>query len=371
MALSTGAKVSIAILLVVALSVAGVLGFAAWSMGGESGEGETVVVELPRGAAAAAVGEKLEEQGIIRSALAFRLRARSRSLDRGLKAGRYEFETGMGVDEAIDVLLEGPMIPEGLSFTISEGLTVEEILDRLADQTPHSVADYRQVLEARALELPDWVQDLGSFGEGVREPYEGLFFPETYQVDQDASPQRILQRMVDQLARVFEDAPTEWTASASERQLSRYEILILASLVEREAQIAEERSTIAGVIQNRLDADRALEVDASLLYAANTRGRVTADIRNVEGPYNLYEVRGLPPTPIGVPGRAAIEAAYQPEEHDYLYYAKKDEDGSHAFAETFEEHRRNVQELRDLQSEAERERVEEEAEQRSSPSPNP
>jgi hypothetical protein len=129
-------------------------------------------------------------------------------------------------------------------------------------------------------------------------------------------------------------------------------------LIEREALHDEERATISGVIKNRLDAERSLQIDAALLYAVNERGvRVTQDIRDVDSIYNIYDNLGLPPTPIGAAGTASIRAAYEPEDHDYLYYVKVDHEGRHAFAETFEEHQRNVQRLRELQQEADEEPI--------------
>ncbi len=365
MALSGAAKgVLIALAVLIALVGAG-LGFAAWSLGGEPGEGEPLTFTVEKGRSASAVASELEDEGVVRSSLAFRLKARSRGLDRNLAAGTYELETGMSVDEAIDAFLAGPKAPDAIRFTIPEGLTVEEILARLADNTPHSVEDYRAVLAARDLELPGWVPALDSFPGGVDEPYEGLFFPETYEVKKEADARTILQIMADHMAGVIDEVGTdEAVAAASQIGLDRYETLILASLVEEEAQVADERAVIAGVIVNRLAADRALEVDASNLYAAGFKGRATSGVRNVEGPYNLYDNAGLPPTPISAPGRAAIAAAFEPADTDFLYYVKKNEEGEHAFAETFEDHQRNVARFREMQ---ERERQEKATE---SPAPS-
>lgn len=365
MALSGAAKgVIIGLVVLLALVGAG-LGYASWSLGGTPGEGEPVTFKVEEGQSAAGIAQDLEAQGVVRSSLAFRLKARSRGLDRNLAAGTYELETGMSVDEAIDAFLSGPQAPESMSFTIPEGFTVEQIIGRLAEATPYSADEYRAVLESGELQLPDWVPPLDSFPAGVDQPYEGLFFPDTYEVRKDATPQRILQIMIDQMAAVFDQVATdERVASAAEIDLDRYETLILASLVEEEAQVADERGLIAGVIVNRLQAERHLQIDAANLYAAGFKGRVTSDVRNIESPYNLYQHVGLPPTPISSPGRAAIEAAFEPEQTEFLYYVKKNEEGEHAFAETFEEHQRNVQEFRELQ-----ERASEEATSEPEPSP--
>lgn len=352
MALSSGAKAVLAVLVLFLLVAGGIVAYASYLLGGEAGPGEPVTLEVPQGSSAGEVANMLEDEGVIRSSLAFRLKARSTDLDRALQAGRYELETGMSVDQAIAVMLRGPLAPEAVQFTIPEGLTVEETLARLAEQTPYTVEEYRQVLDQGQLTLPEWVPPLDQLPDGVREPYEGLLFPETYEVKQEATAQQILQRMVDELAQVVASVPDEDVAATRERGLSRYEALVLASLIEEEAQVAAERPTISGVIYNRLEADRALQIDASNLYAAGEKGRVTEQYLEIDSPYNLYQHVGLPPTPISAPGRSPILAAFAPEEHGFLYYVKKNEQGEHAFAETFEEHQRNVQRFRQLQREA-------------------
>jgi UPF0755 protein len=349
--MSKGTVLGIVLVLALLAGIGATVGYAAWTLSGEA-TGDELVVRVPDGATASAIGDLLEEEGVVRSSLAFSLRARSVGLDRQLQAGRYEFRTGMGVEGAIDVLLTGPMDPDAIRFTVAEGLTLAETLDRLADQTPYSVDEYREVIDGGELDVPDWFTPPEET-ENVREPYEGVLFPETYEVAEEASARDILQRMVDQLAAVADAIHEEGEEAATDRGLDRYEMLIVASLIEREAAIAEERPTISGVIVNRLEAGARLEMDAALLYAADARGeRVRGEIRRIDSPYNLYEVDGLPPTPIGGVGRAALEAAYQPEEHDYLYYVKVDHEGRHAFAETFEEHQQNVQRLRELQDDA-------------------
>lgn len=216
MALSRGAK-GVLVTLVILLAVGGALvGAALWSLGGEPGPGDPVTIEIEEGATAGSVADLLAERGIVRSALAFRLKARSSELDRNLQAGTYELATGMSVDEAIDALLGGPQAPESIRFTVAEGLTVEQILSRLAEQTPHEVSDYRAVLDAGELTLPGWAPTLEAPPAGVREPFEGLLFPETYEVRADASARVVLQRMVDQLAAVVASIPDDQVARASE-----------------------------------------------------------------------------------------------------------------------------------------------------------
>ena len=345
-----GRRAVLLVLLVLVVLVASALGYVAWVMGGEPGSGEPVDVTVAGGATATVVGVQLHDEGVIRSALAFRLRARSRGLDRNLRAGEYHLETGMSIDEAIDVLEQGPDLPDDERFTVPEGLTVAQTLERLEQQTPFAATEYRAVLDARILDMPEWVPPLDSFGEGVREPYEGLLYPQTYTIPVDATPQIILQRMIDELDSVVSAVPSDAVAATAGRGLDRYQALVIASLVEEEARIAEERPTIASVIVNRLEIGQPLQIDAANIYVVGEHtDRVTDDYLEVDSPYNLYTNAGLPPTPIAAAGAASIAAAFAPEDTEYLYYVKIDVEGHHAFAETYEEHLQNVERYRDLQ----------------------
>lgn len=338
-------------LLVVALaSVGGALAYASYLLGGEPGEGQTVEVQVARGANANTIGEHLAEQNVVRSALAFRLVAKSRGFDSKILAGTYDLQTGMSVDEAIDALLTGPRAPETFRVTVQEGLTVGQTLARLAEQTNFSVEEYRAVLDAGSLTLPDWVPPIDSFDRTVvRDPYEGLLFPETYEFEKDVSAQGILQRMVSQLARTFDAIPQEQLTAMEEAGFDRYRILIAASLIERETRVDDERAQVAGVVFNRLEAERALQIDATVLYAIGdeSKKRVLLKDLEFESPYNTYQIVGLPPTPISGVGKASIEGAYAPADVPFLYYVLDAAcDGRHVFAETLDEHNRNVQAFR-------------------------
>ncbi len=358
MALSRSSKVFLSVVVVIILLVVGGLWYVNDQLSGVPGTGDPVSVTVPKGASAASVGGLLADQGVVKSALAFRLVARSRGLGSQLKAGDYSFETGMSVDEAISVLMDGPRIPEGIRFTVPEGLTVAETLDRLAKQTPFTVDDYQQVLQRRldagenasgTLQLPEWVPQLQSFNSAVRQPFEGLLFPNTYEVPDNASAQDVLQRMVDQLAKVVAAVPEEDVAAAKKAGVDRYQALIVASLIERETRVAEERPKVAGVIYNRLKQDMPLQIDATVLYARGEHtDRVLTQDTEIDSPYNTYKIPGLPPTPISGMGASAIQAAFAPASHDFLYYVLEPGcTGRHVFAATLDEHNKNVRAFRD------------------------
>lgn len=322
---------------------------------GVPGEGDPVAFEVPEGSTASSIGDALADEGVIRNGLAFRLIARSRGVDASFAAGTYDLETGMSVDEVLEALSGGPAEPDTLRITIAEGLTVTQTLERLAEASPHDVEAYREVLtasrqdpEGGPLRLPEWVPSFDEFPDDV-EVFEGLLFPQTYEFDLEADPATILQALVDQTEVAMASASPSAVSDAEAAGLTRYDGLIIASLVEREARVDGEWRPIAAVIRNRLDEGMPLQIDATLLYAADDpAGGPDAVDTEVESPYNTYQNPGLPPTPISGARPEAIRAAFQPADSADLYYVVAPEcDGSHRFAETLEEHNTNVQAYRD------------------------
>jgi len=357
-ALSTGSKWFLAFLALVLAGVAGGLYALDDVLGPEVAPGRPVSLVVEPGESVRSVSDRLREEGVVRSATTFRLEAEEEELSTYLQPGEYELETGMSNEEAIAVLLAGPLGPVSVRFTIPEGLPLEVILERLAETfEAHEVADFRAVLDERAeaganvdgvLQLPSWVPEPGDAEEGI-EPFEGLFFPETYEVEPDASPRRILQRMVDQLELVMGRVPDEGVEAARVRGLTRYEVLIVASIVEREVVVPAERETVARVILNRLLEGMRLQVDATVLYAKGEHAEMVAtEDLEIDSPYNTYVVEGLPPTPISAPGEASLSAAFAPADVTHRFYVLDAEcDGSHVFADTLEEHEANVAAFRE------------------------
>lgn len=367
MRLSRGSRWFLAsLLLVVAAGVAG-LWWVDVNLLEEGVEpGQPVEYTVERGMSVGEVGDDLVEAGVVSSGFRFRSVAGDADLATELQPGVFELETGMSHQEAVETLAAGPTSPLTVRFTVPEGLSVDQTLQTLAESfEAHELEDFEAVLDERTaageialdeedegalvgtLQLPDWVPEPAEAGDQI-EPYEGLFWPETYEVEDDADPQRILQRMVDQLALEFE----ELEADLGEDEIAedRYELLILASLVERETWVDEERGTVAGVIRNRLAEDMPLQIDATVVYAlgGGPRDQVTFDDLEVDSPYNTYQNPGLPPTPISGTGRASLRAAAQPDDVDFRFYVLDAAcDGSHRFAETGEEHQANVEAFRE------------------------
>ena len=310
-------------------------------------EGETVSVTVPDGAGAADVAAILEEEGVISSAFAFRVTARLDDRSSRLQPGTYDLVAGMGAREILGVLSQPVEADPTFRVTIPEGLTVEQTLQRIADAegSPFNVEQLRAALPSVA--VPEWVPLDAIPAErpyGELTAYEGLLFPNTYEFLQTADPQAVLARLVEETDSVLEEVtPPAGT--------TRYDVLRMASLIERETRVAEERRQVAAVLHNRLAEPMRLQIDATVIYAlGEQRTRVlTEDLEN-PSPWNTYTNDGLPPTPISGAGRASIEAAANPADSDFTFYVVcNTETGEHAFASTLEEHNQNVAQFRAIQ----------------------
>jgi UPF0755 protein len=323
----------------------------------EIAAGEPVEYEVERGQSVRGVGEELAGLGVLRNPVRFRLAADNAGLAATLQPGQFELETGMEVEEVIAVLEQGPVAPPVVRFTVQEGLTVEQTLVRLDEQfEAFSAQDFRAVLSERReageeapelLELPGWVPEPGDVDPDF-EAYEGLLFPETYEVADTAAPLEVLQRMVDQLDREVTQIPDEVRGGLAPEDI--YEKLIVASLIERETRVDQERGTVAGVIANRREEGMRLQIDATVVYVVDGGATdiVQQEDLEVDSPYNTYLVDSLPPTPISGVGSAALQAAFDPEDVPFRYYVLDPAcDGSHRFAETLDEHNSNVAAFRD------------------------
>lgn len=341
---------TVAAIVLAAIAVVGgasYLGRVVGSSLGSDQEGETpvdvvpgleVTVEIPPGSSASDIGAILASQGVVRSALQFEAAVRNVEAAGSLKAGAYRLETLMDPAEVVAILITGP-VADVYRVTVVEGLRVAEILTRLAEASGQAYPDFEAALLGGEVDtslrpiparpsLSDW---------------EGLLFPDTYEFAASAQPASILQRLASTMEQRVDSI--DWSR-LEEKGLSPYDGIIIASLIEAEVQLDAERPLVSSVIHNRLDLGMSLDIDATVLYALNTRDVSQFD-RQVDSPYNTYLVAGLPPTPIAAPGRASLEAAAAPAETDFLYYVLSDLEGGHAFAATLEEHNANVAKARE------------------------
>lgn len=340
-------------LLTVAILVAGVVGWWYIHQINPAGDpGDPVAFTVSEADTIQTVSERLEAEGFVEDAGVFRWYAeRHGGLE--LTPGYYELRTS---DHMGNVLarLRTPPSETYTKVTFPEGFTVAQIAARLErDMATMTAADV-----LAATQDPTLVANLRPPGVTSM---EGLLFPDTYQVSNGESAAHVIGRMIGQMERVASQEEMVTRSQALGR--SPYEILIIASLIEREAKTDADRAKIARVIYNRLARDMELAIDASVLYGTVQAGgnpeAPFAEQRQVPGPWNTYLNKGLPATPIANPGRASIRAALNPapnpsvgdplcaavpegEPCEYLFYVLADEEGNHAFAATPEQHQANV-----------------------------
>lgn len=300
--------------------------------------GQPVTIDIPPGSTGQDIGAILAAQGVVRSALEFEVAVRNVDAAQRLQAGTYQLTTLMDPADVVAELVTGPA-PTGYRVTIIEGLRITEVLQRLDEATPHEYADFEAVLLDGTVTTS--LRDMPEQPE-LRH-WEGLLFPDTYEFSQTAQPEAILQRMASTMEQRVDSI--DWSAW-EELGYTPYQGIILASLIETEVRVEEERLIVSSVIHNRLAEGMALDIDATVLYALGTRD-VSEFNNEVDSPYNTYLHPGLPPTPIAVPGNASLEAAAAPADTPYFFYVLSDEEGNHAFAETIEEHNANVAQARE------------------------
>ncbi|MGA8039048.1 MAG: endolytic transglycosylase MltG [Acidimicrobiia bacterium] len=299
--------------------------------------GQEVTVEIPTGSTAKDIAAILAAQGVVRSALEFEVAVRNNDAASRLIAGTYNLETLMDPNEVVAVLVVGP-VADVYRVTIIEGLRVSEILTRLSEASGRPYAEFEQALLEGDVDTS--LRDIPE--SPTLSDWEGLLFPDTYEFARSAEPASMLQRLASTMEQRVDSIDWSELEAAG---LTRYDGLIIASLIESEVLLDEERPVVSSVIRNRIDIGMKLDIDATVLYALGTRDISQFD-REVDSPYNTYTVNGLPPTPISAPSRASLEAAAIPATTDYLYYVLSDTEGHHAFAATLEEHNANVAQAR-------------------------
>lgn len=320
----------------------------------EGEPGANVEVTIPSGAVNKNIAEILEDSGVIPNSTFFEYYAQWNDID-GFQAGDYTFQENMSAEEAIARLYEGPAEIVTGDFIVPEGLWVTEMLPRIASQIPTvTEADLIAALESGQLETRYRPDDCESrlAAEGVEIPlacWDGMLFPAKYSINADATAIEVLAKMNEEFARVT--GANGYGGAEQKHDMSAYEVIIIASLIEAEAKTDRDRPLIARVIYNRLQKNEPIGIDATYIYGAQDRQlQITTGILEADTPYSnrFPDQQGLPPNPIAAPGSKSLEAAMNPADGDYFYYVLADTEGNHAFAETLEEHNENVAKAREL-----------------------
>jgi len=292
-------------------------------------------LDIPTGQNAQQILNRLERAGVLPNARVARLYLVYRLGDPPLKAGEYEFREPLAATEVLERLIRGDVITHPV--TIVEGLTLEETATALERAGFGPRESFLKLMRS-----PEMIADIDSEAASL----EGYLFPETYRFARDTRPEEIVSKLV-QTFRDRYDASVAPLLAGTPTGPSTHEVVTLASIVEKEAALDDERPIIAAVYRNRLDRGIALYADPTVIYALqleNTwNGNLTRKDLQIESPYNTYRYPGLPPGPICSPGLASLRAAARPADVPYLYFVSRN-DGSHVFATTLREHNRNVAE---------------------------
>ncbi|MBA2283501.1 MAG: endolytic transglycosylase MltG [Acidimicrobiia bacterium] len=316
---SRGRRVLIVVLCIAALLVVafgGGLWYVQRQLDPPGEPGEPIAFSIPTGSSNAAIADLLEQEGVISSATWFRNYLRVKG-EADFLAGEYVLPASSSAWDVVSVLREGPDSPDFATFTVPEGLTIAEYPAAMTDPErgieAYDAARIQELIASGTIRPTSMPADVTNL--------EGYLFPDTYQVEAGQDEGVALQRMAAQFDEVATSLRLAETAASV--GLTPYEVVTVASLIQEEYGITSEMNRIARVIYNRLDQGIPLGIDATSRYEAVLAGRDRDDIDfESDSPYNSRRIAGLPPTPIAAPGRAALEAALNPEEGPWIFYVR-------------------------------------------------
>jgi UPF0755 protein len=291
----------------------------------------TKVIFLRKGTPLKKISEILEQEGIIKNRRFFVFLTTILGKKTKVKAGEYEFHTQMLPLEVFDALVKGQVMRH--LVTIPEGYTLSQIAQLLEDLNLMGKKEFLQKVSS-----PAFISALG-LSQLAGPTLEGYLFPDTYHLVREMDPEEAIQMMVRQFKKAF---GPDLSHRASELGISERETVILASIIEKETALPEEKPLISAVFHNRLKKKIPLQSDPTVIYGIkNFNGNLTKQDLTRPTPYNTYRIAGLPPTPICNPGKDSLLAAVHPASVPYLYFVSKN-DGSHYFSCDIEEHNRAV-----------------------------
>ncbi|MCR5212826.1 MAG: endolytic transglycosylase MltG [Eubacterium sp.] len=306
----------------------------------ESNPGEEVVVEIPKDSSAKEIAEILHEEDLIRFERAFVKRLQSSQYRGKLQSGKFTLRKGMNTLEMMEVMAKEDEDSKVIkSLTIPEGYSVDMIAEKCQEEGICSKTDFINAVKSITANDFEYLSDVPS-GASVRYKLEGYLFPATYDIAKNTTAQDIVKMMLNAFQSYYTG---DIKAKALELDMNSYEVLTVASMIEREAKLSHERPMIASVIYNRQNKGMLLQIDSTVLYPLTEgmydKAELAISDLSLDSPYNTYVYEGYPVGPICNPGLACISAAVNPDETTYLYYRIVDEEkGEHTFSETLEEH---------------------------------
>lgn len=333
-------KIIVAVICIAVVIAAGVLFY----IGGlgkalDSENTQTVNVTIPSGSGTIQIGQQLEENSIISSADKFKLWSRIKGYDSQYKAGTYALSPSMDFQTIADIIVGGKV--NTVNFTVPEGYTIYQTARVIADS---GLGDYDTLVSL--IEAADFDYDFLDGAQNNKNKLEGYLFPNTYTIDEGMSEEQIIKVMLDEFEKQPLKAITDKKLSSQHNASSGRsinEIITIASIIERECKVDEERKLVASVIYNRLEKGMPLQMCSTVQYVLSKQKEVLtyADTR-IESPYNTYTNAGLPPGPICSPGLAAVQAALHPADTDYLYFVLSEKlDGTSNFSSDYAQFERD------------------------------
>ena len=293
----------------------------------DSSKSDTINVTVEMGSTTEDIGTLLQEEGIIESSSDFKFFSKVKGYDGKYQAGTYALAPSMTLSEIAEIIISGKT--NNITFTIPEGYTIYQMADKLSEE---GIVDREKFVSL--LTDGNFSYDFLSDAQSGKNHLEGYLFPETYTVEFGADEETIINTMLNQFDTVFTE---EFKARAEELGYSLNEIMVIASIIERETQVDEERGKVSSVIYNRLKEGMPLQMCSTVQYILGEQKEILSNAdTQIESPYNTYINQGLPPGPICCPGLASIEAALYPDETDYLYFVVSDKlDGTQKFSSDY------------------------------------
>ena len=280
---------------------------------------------------------RLNEEGKMKNLFMVKVYTKFSSGDKTVKVGTYEINEDDSIHDLLNRLVSGK---ESYAYkvTIPEGKNIEEIASLVEKACIVSKDEFLKSI--KEYPLPSYVKE----NPEKRYNLEGYLFPDTYTFDKGVSASEVIEKMIKRFESVLLEIENEEGITLSDDEIE--DIVIRASIIEKEIKVDEERPIVAGVINNRLEQGMRLQMDATTVYATQkTSDTVTIEDTKVHSPYNTYYIKGLPVGPIASPGKVSIEAVLNPKKTDYIFYVlKKGGNGEHVFTDDYEEHKKNMEE---------------------------
>lgn len=293
-----------------------------------SGAGEKATVEVVEGDTLSSVADKLEAKDVIGSATVFKVQARVDGQGSDIKPGEYEFSKSESGDSILKKLNSGKDAPT-FAVTIPEGLTLKQTAETVEQGSDVSSAEFEE-----AANKTDYSYEF--LKNPAIKTTEGFLFPKQYEFEKGTDATQMVNRQLEQY--LIETEGLDFKGAEERLNLTEYELVTTASLIERESANAEERPIIASVIYNRIRQGMPLQIDATIQYArGKPKEELSLDDLEIKSPYNTYNNPGLPPGPIASPSRESLQAAIEPQETDYLYYVLKADGQEHYFTNNYDD----------------------------------